>query len=390
MKYLRDFGLKNQRVLLRVDFNVPIENSQIANDFRIRAILPTIEYLKKQQAKIIVATHFGRPNGKVVENLRVDLIGQRLAKLTKQPVIKLDETIGVKVEKAVSLMKSGDIVMLENVQFHPGERKNDPAYAKSLAKLADFFVLDAFGQAHRDYASITGIHKYLPGCAGLLLEKEIAMMDKVLNEPRRPLVVIIGGAKMATKTSMIKKFLASADDIILGGALANTVLWAKGIATGKSVVEKEMSNKLEAINLTNNKLHIPVDAVASIDRSGQAPNRVAPVGKTNKEEMILDIGPDTIRLYADVIKQAKMVLWNGPMGLFEVDAFASGTNEVAEAVVKSEAFTVIGGGDTISCLAGLDLLDKIDHVSTGGGAMLQYLGDGNLEGLEALASSNYK
>ena len=384
MKLLRDLDVKNKRVLVRVDFNVPIKDGQVVNDFRIRASLPTIEYLLSQKAKVILLSHLGRPNGQVIEKLRLDPIGQKISQLIERPVKKLNDCIGAEVEQAIKEMKLGEIILLENVQFYPGERENAPNYINSLANFADFFILDAFGQVHRNYASISGLAKKLPSGAGLLLEKEIKNLSKVLDKPEHPLVVIIGGIKISTKIKIIKNFLEKVDNLILGGALANTVISAKGFAIGSSIIEEEMVDEVKKLELTNTKLHIPVDVVVSTNPSGQVNSRIAPVGNTKDKEMILDIGPDTNQLFKRIISQAKMVIWNGPMGLFEVDKFASGSKELARAVAQSNGFSVVGGGDTISLLEQLDLLEKIDHASTGGGAMLKFLAGQKLPGIEAL------
>lgn len=384
MKFLRDFDFKNKRVLVRLGLNVPLKNGKIVNDFRIRASLPTIKYLLDQKAKIILSTHLGRPNGSVVDELRVDQIGVRISELIKKPVKKLDDCIGADVERAVKDMQPGDMILLENIQFHPGEKEKSSGYIDFLASLADFFVLDAFGQVHRDYASISGLPERLPSCAGLLLEKEIENLRRIMHKTEHPFVAIIGGVKISTKIKVIKGFLEKADSLILGGALANTVISAKGFAIGRSVVEQGMIEEAKKLELTNNKLHIPLDVVVSVDPSGNAPTRIAPVGNTKAEEMILDIGPDTIQIFNQIISDAKMIVWNGPMGLFEVGKFLSGSEQVAQKVAQSSAFTLIGGGDTIFLLEQLNLLDKMDHVSTGGGAMLKFLANEKLPGIQAL------
>jgi len=385
MKFLRDFNFKDKHVLVRADFNVPLlKSGEIADDFRIKSILPTIEYLQDHNAKIILLSHFGRPNGKIMEELRVNLIGERISKLLGQPVKKMDDCIGSEVEEAIKEMKVSEIVLLENVQFHPGEKAKDHDYIKSLANLADFFVLEAFGQAHRDYASISGLPEYLPSCAGLLLEKEINALSGVLKNVKRPLVVIIGGAKISTKIKFIKKFLIKADDLLLGGALANTVIVAKGFVIGRSAYEQKMIEDIKKINLTDIKLHLPVDAVTSIDSSGKKDFRITSIGKTREDEMILDIGPDTINLFKNIISKAETIIWNGPMGVIELEKSINGSEQIAQLVADSKAFSIIGGGDSIFLLEKINLLDKIDHVSTGGGAMLKFLAEENLPGIEAL------
>ncbi len=370
MRTLRDIDVKGKKVLVRVDFNVPLENGRVVDDFRIRAVLPTIEYLRKQKAKVILLTHLGRPNGKKVEELRVNPIAEKLSEFFS--VEKLDDCVNVEIKE------NDSVVLLENVQFHAGEKEKSPEFIKALTGLADVFVLEAFGQAHRDYASIT-----LPGaCAGLLMEKEIKNLSEVLNNPKHPLVVVVGGAKISTKIKMIKSFLEKADDLILGGALANTVIAAKGLSIGKSVSEKSMEEEVKKLELTNTKLHIPFDVVVATDVS--APARIAPVGRTEADEMILDIGPDTISLYKDVIKSASMIIWNGPMGVIESEKFVKGSDQIALAIAESEGFSVVGGGESIILLEKLGIKDKINHISTGGGAMLNFLAGEKLPGVEAL------
>lgn len=387
MRSLRDFNFKNKRVLVRVDFNVPLGNDGRVDekeDWRLEAALPTIRYLLDQKAKIILLAHLGRPGGKIVESLRLNPVAQRLEELLGQPVVKLDDCLGQEVEERLKNIQAGEIFLLENLRFQAGEKNNQSDFAQQLAKLGEIYVNDAFGTIHRAHASIVGLPQYLPKCPGLLLEKEIKALSKILDEPIHPLVVIIGGVKISTKIKVIKNFLKQADHLILGGALANTVIRAKGFAIGKSVVEEEMVDEVKKLELTNTKLHIPVDVVASIDAQGQAPSRIVPVGKTKEKEMILDIGPDTIQLFNRIISQAKMIVWNGPMGVFEVAKFASGSRAVARVVAQSSAFSVVGGGDTITLLEQLNLIDKIGHISTGGGAMLKFLAGEKLPGIEAL------
>jgi len=387
MKFLRDFNFKDKHVLVRADFNVPLgDDNQVdeKEDWRLKAVLPTINYLLEQKAKIILLTHLGRPGGKVKEELRLNPIAQRLEELLNQKILKLDDCLGLEVEKDIAEMKEGQIVLLENLRFYPQEKENSPDFAKQLAKLGDFYVNDAFGTSHRAHASIIGLPKYLPSCAGLLLEKEINNLSKVLNELENPLLVIIGGVKISTKIKFIEMFLKKADNLILGGALANTAIRAKGFAIGKSIIEEEMIDQVKKLELTNIKLHLPVDAVASIDIFGDKDSRIAPIGRTSEDEMILDIGPDSENLFKEIISKAKMIIWNGPMGIFEIDKFASGSREVAKAVAQSSAFSIIGGGDTIALLEQLNLLDQIDHISTGGGAMLKFLAGEKLPGIEAL------
>ncbi len=383
MKSINDFDFRDKRVLVRVDFNVSLGNGSIFNDFKIRASLPTIEYLIKQGARIILISHLGRPTDSE-KQFSLEQVGHRLSKLINKQVLFINNCLGEDVKREVEGLKSGGVVLLENLRFYDGEKDNDSDFAKELAGLADIYINDAFGVSHRTHASVVGIPRYLSGYMGLLMEKEIRNLSKVLKEPDHPLVVIIGGAKISTKIRMIKNFLKNADHIILGGALANTVIAAKGFAIGKSVIEESMIDEIKKLELTDTSLHIPVDAVVSVDKSGEKESRIAPIGKTNKEEMILDIGPDTNNLFADVVSDAKTIVWNGPMGLFEIDRFASGSRAMAEAVCQSGGFSVVGGGETIRLIEEMKLIDRIDHLSTGGGAMLKYLSGEKLPGLEVL------
>ncbi len=387
MKYLRDFDFKNKRVLLRVDFNVPLgDDSQIdgKEDWRIEATLPTIKFLLDQGAKVVLLAHLGRPGGKVVEKLRLDPVAKRLEELLGQEFVKLDDCCSKEVEEKIKQAKSGQVILLENIRFYPEEENNDLDFAKKLAGFGEIYVNDAFGVSHRAHASLVGIPKYLPNCAGLLLEKEIKALSKFFNKPKRPLTIIIGGVKISTKIKVVENFLKRADNLLLGGALANTIIAAKGFAIGRSVSEAEMIEEVKKMELTNTKLHLPVDAVVSIEPSGKESSRIAPIGKTGEEEMILDIGPDTINLFKRVISQSETIIWNGPMGLFEVDKFSFGSREIAKVVAQSRGFSTVGGGDSVSLLEEMDLLDKIDHISTGGGAMLRFLAGEKLPGIEAL------
>jgi phosphoglycerate kinase len=387
MKSLTDFNFENKRVLIREDFNVPLGNDNKVDakeDLRLKASLPTIEYLLKQKARIVLLSHLGRPDGKVVESLRLDPIADRLEKLLGQKVVKLNDCCGKEVEEQVAKLQPKGIILLENLRFYKQEVENDPEFVQQLAKLGDFYINDAFGVAHRAHASVVGLPKYLPNAPGLLLKKEIKILSRALDDPKRPLVTIIGGAKISTKIKLIESFLEKADNLILGGALANTVISAKGIAIGKSVTEESMIEEVKKLELTNTKLNLPVDVVVSVDPTGKEDSRIAPVGNTNQDEMILDIGPDSNSLFERIISQAKTIIWNGPMGLFEVEKFASGSREVARAVAQSNGFSIVGGGDTINLLEQVDLSGEIDHISTGGGAMLKFLAGEKLPGIEAL------
>ncbi len=385
MQFLRDVNIQNKRVLVRADFNVDLdENGKIIDDFRIRATLPTLNYLLENKAKIILMSHLGDPAEAVDESLRLLPVRDKLQELLKQPVIMANDCIGGKVKEIAQKLQEKEILLLENLRFHKEEKNNDENFAKELAGLGDVYVNDAFAVSHRKHSSLVAITKFIPSCAGLLMEKEISVLEKVMKQPEHPLAVIIGGAKVATKIKLIKNFLNVADDVLLGGALANTVLHAKGIAIGKSIIEEEMVEEVKNLEITNTKIHIPVDAIVSTDKSGGAQARIAPVGKTEESELILDIGPETENLFAEVIKNAKTIIWNGPMGLFEKEKFAHGTEVIARAVAGGKCYSVVGGGETICYINKLGLADKFSHISTGGGAMLKFLAGEKLSGLAAL------
>lgn len=385
MKSIRNINVLNKRILLRVDLNVSLDQQgQVLDDFRIRASLPTIEYLITEQAKVILMSHLGKPEGKVVEKLKLTPIQDRLMEYLDLSVVKAPDCVGQEIEDWTYEMQPTEILLLENLRFHKEEETNDENFAKNLAKLGDIYVNDAFGVCHRAHASVKAITQYLPSFAGLLLEKEIKILKKVLERPKRPLMVIIGGVKISTKIKLIQKFLKIADQILLGGALANTVLNAQGIATGKSLIEPMMIPEIKKLQITNTKLHLPVDAKVSTGTIGQKLSRITAIGKTGKNELILDIGPETEELFSQIIKKAKTIIWNGPMGFFEKELFAHGTEAIAKSIIESNAYSIVGGGETVAYIEKLGLVDKFSHVSTGGGAMLEFLTGEKLPGLKAL------
>lgn len=384
LRSLKEVDVSGKRVLVRVDFNVDLDmNGKIIDDFRIRAVLPTINYLREKGAKIILMSHLGDPDG-IDKNLSLAPVREKLSKLLGKDVLKVDGCIGEEIKAMSENLQEGDVLLLENLRFYKEEKENSENFAKELASLADIYINDAFSVSHRQHASLVAITKFLPSCAGLLLEKEVNVLKKIMESPEHPLAVIIGGAKISTKIRLIKNFLSVADDIILGGALANTVLRAKGLAIGKSVIEEEMVEEVKNLEITSTKIHIPVDTIVSVDKNGNAPERIAPVGKTEENELILDIGPETEGLFTEVVKGAKTIIWNGPMGLFEVKKFAHGTEAMAKAIAESHCYSVVGGGETISFLDQASLADKFSHLSTGGGAMLKFLAGEKLSGIEAL------
>lgn len=390
MKTLKDFNFKNKRVLVRCDFNVPLDEKRaILDDFRIIESIPTIEYLRKKGAKIILMSHLGRPKGKVVESLRLTPVQKRLMEYLNLSVIKVPDCIGKETKEKIEAMSSGEILLLENLRFHKEEEEGEENFAKELSKLGDIYINDAFGACHRNHASIVGIPKYLPSGAGLLLEKEIKILSRVIDRPLRPLIAIIGGVKIATKIKVIEKFLKMADHLLLGGEIANAVLETKGIIVGKPLPEPEVIKKIEKIDLTDPKLHLPIDGIISLAdiKTGLKEGyfRKGALGQIRKEEKAYDIGPETIKIFSEIIKNAKMIIFSGPLGMYENEKFEKGTREIANIITRNySAFKITGGGDTISALNKFDLIDKFDHVSTGGGAMLEFLAEEKLPGIEVL------
>jgi phosphoglycerate kinase len=386
---VKDLDVKGKRVFVRVDFNVPMdENQNITDDKRIRAALPTIQYLIDQGARVILASHLGRPKDKPEDKFRMDPVAKRLAELLGKEVAKVDDCIGPEVEKAVSELKDGDILLLENVRFYPGEKKNDPEFAKSLASLAEIYVNDAFGAAHRAHASTAGVAQYLPAAAGFLLQKEIEVMGKALEDPERPFVAILGGAKVADKIGVIKNLLEKVDTLIIGGGMAYTFLKAQGHEIGTSLLDAdslELAKELmETAKERGVKFLLPVDIVIADRFAADAAYEVVPADGMRADWMGMDIGPKTVELFSQEIKSAKTVVWNGPMGVFEMPNFAKGTQAIAQVMADSDAITIIGGGDSAAAVEQAGLADKLSHVSTGGGASLEFLEGKALPGVEAL------
>ncbi|WP_025783051.1 phosphoglycerate kinase [Sporosarcina sp. D27] len=385
---MKDLDLKGKRVFCRVDFNVPMEDGKVSDDTRIRAAIPTIEYLSEQGAKVILASHLGRPKGEVKEDSRLTEAGKRLAELLGKPVLKLDESTGPAVEKQVSELTDGEILLLENVRFHAGEEKNDPELAKQFAALADVFVNDAFGAAHRAHATTAGIAEYLPSVQGLLLEKELDVLGKALSDPERPFTAIIGGAKVKDKIGVIDHLLDKVDNLLIGGGLSYTFTRAQGHETGDSLVEEDKIELAQSfIQKAKEKgvnLYLPIDAKVADSFSESATTKVVSVSEIEKGWMGLDIGPKTAELYDSVIRDSKLVIWNGPMGVFEMAPFAEGTKRVAQAMAETDAFTIIGGGDSAAAVEKFEVAEKMDHISTGGGASLEFMEGKELPGVAAL------
>lgn len=387
-KTMNDVEVKGKRVFVRVDFNVPMEDGKITDDTRIRAALPTIKHLVDEGAKVILASHLGRPKGEVVEDMRLTAVGNRLAELLGKPVLKLDESVGETVKTAVHNMNDGDVVLLENVRFHKGEEKNDAELAKQFAELAEIYVNDAFGAAHRAHASTAGIAEYLPAVSGFLLQKELDVLGKALSDPERPFTAIIGGAKVKDKIGVIDHLLDKVDNLIIGGGLAYTFVKAQGHEIGNSLVEED---KIELAKEFMQKAKdkgvnflMPVDAVVASEFSKDVDSKVVDIDAIPADWMGLDIGPKTVALYADTIKNSKLIIWNGPMGVFEMEKFADGTKGVAEAMAETAGYTIIGGGDSAAAVEKFHVADKMDHISTGGGASLEFMEGKELPGVVAL------
>lgn len=385
-------NLKGKRVLLRVDFNVPVDfKGKISDDTRIRETIPTISYLLKKKARVIVISHMGRPDGKVAAGLRMNAMARKLAALLKKPVKKLDDCIGPDVESAINKMKDGSVIMLENIRFHPGEEKNDPAFAKKLAKLGDIFVNDAFAVSHRAHASTSGIAKYIPAYAGLLVESEIKHLTPLLKKAKKPFALLVGGAKVDTKLGLLKNYIGKADYILVGGALANTFLAAQGFDVAASKYEKDMLGVAQEILMLAEKKKtqfiLPQDAIVADEMTARASILDLPLEDIEGSMKILDIGTKTRRHYLLILKKARTILWNGPMGLYEMPPFAGGTRYLAQAIgalgIKTK--TYLGGGDTIDAIARSKVpVKKFTFVSTGGGAMLEFLEGKKLPGISVL------
>ncbi len=384
-KTVRDIDLKGKRVLVRVDFNVPIKDGKVTDDTRIRAALPTIEYLLGQNAAVILFSHLGRPKGGPDPKYSMKPVADYLAGLVKAPVKFAEEAAGPKAKAAADALKPGEILVLENTRFYPGEEKNDPALAEQFAQLADVYVMDAFGSAHRAHASTEGVTRYLPAVAGFLMEKEIQYLGQAIANPARPFVAILGGAKISDKIGVIKNLLAKADAILIGGGMANTFFKAQGYPMGDSLVENEVLELArELLGSGGTKIRLPVDLVIATGTEEGAEVKVIPVGPVPDGWKALDIGPETVANFSRVIKDAKTVVWNGPMGLFETPRFAEGTFGIAKALAESGATTIVGGGDSAAAIQQSGLADKITHISTGGGASLEMLEGITLPGVAAL------
>jgi phosphoglycerate kinase len=387
---ITDLDLRGKKALIRVDFNVPIKNGRIGDDTRIRASLPTIRYALEHGATVILMSHLGRPKGKPNPEYSLRPVAEHLSTLLGKPVQFAEDCIGPAAEAAIAKAGPGGVVLLENLRFHAEEEKNDEGFAKALASLGDVYINDAFGSAHRAHASTEGIVRQIKvSAAGLLMADEIAHLGRVLENPDRPFVALLGGAKVSDKLEVIENLIPRVDALLIGGAMAYTFLKARGVPVGKSLVEADLLDTARDVERRakerNLRLELPVDHVVAPALEANAPTETLKVGDPAiGDRMGLDIGPETVRIYSDVLAGAKTVIWNGPMGVFEMDAFAKGTIAVAKAVANVKGTTIIGGGDSIAAVAKAGVTDRITHISTGGGASLEFLGGRSLPGVEAL------
>lgn len=387
-KTIRDVDVQGKRVLMRVDFNVPMQDDTITDDRRIRAALPTIKHAIEAGGKVILMSHLGRPKGKPDDAFRLDPVAKRLSELLGQPVQKVDDCIGADVEQAVAKLEPGDVLLLENVRFYAQETDNDPEFAKALAALGDIFVNDAFGTAHRAHASTTGVADYLPAVSGFLMEKELEFLGGAVEEPKRPFVAILGGAKVKDKIAVIESLLNKVDTLIIGGGMAYTFLKAQGYEVGNSLLDEERLEFCRSIMAKAEEkgveLLLPVDVVVAKEYGPDAEHKVVSSREMPADWEGLDIGPESAKRFSAAVKDAGTVVWNGPMGVFEFEAFAKGTLSVAQALADSPAVTIIGGGDSAAAVEQMGLADKMTHVSTGGGASLEFLEGKVLPGVAAL------
>ena len=392
-KTLRDIDVNGKRVLVRVDFNVPLDldTGTISDDTRIREVLPTIKYLTDKEAKVILCSHLGRPGGKVVDGLRLAPVARRLSEILSSPVEMAVDCIGPQVEEAVDRLKGGGILLLENLRFHPEEETNDSGFAEELARLADIFINYAFGTAHRTHASTVGVTKYLPAVAGLLMEKEINIMDKALNDPERPLAALIGGAKINSKIGILENIIDKVDSLLIAGGMSSTFLRALQYNVGQSSVKDEKEDKVGLAKLLIEKaaekgvpLLLPSDVVVADRFASDARSRTVSVDNVPTSWYIMDIGPRTIELFETELRKSKTIIWNGPVGVFEFSKFSKGTEAIANVLAGLDATTVIGGGSTAEAVVEMGLANKMSHISTGGGASLKFLEGKTLPGVVVL------
>lgn len=385
-KSVNDINVRNKRVLMRADYNVPLQSGRVIDDFRIRRTLPTIQYLQEHDAQIILCSHLGRPKGEAVDHLRLDPVAERLAGLLGDEVVKADECIGPEAASLADALNPGEIMMLENIRFDPGEEANDLDFAAELADMADVFVNDAFGAAHRAHASTVGVTEFLPSVAGLLMQREIRMLDEIRSNPPKPYVAILGGAEISAKIEVIEYLIPQIDHLVVGGAMANTLLKARDVAVGQSLVDLEsLQNANRIIQLAGRKLLLPVDVVVTRDPGNAEDSRIVYVRGIPEKWRIADIGPDTVEMILRILTDARLVIWNGPLGMMESREFLKATDTIARALAGlHDTVTVVGGGDSVSCVNRLGLEDRLSHVSTGGGAFLDFMAGKILPGVAAL------
>lgn len=384
-KTVNDVDVSGRRVLVRADFNVPLDRGEVADDARIRSCLPTVEHVIQAGGRAILCSHLGRPKGRVQEELRLTPVAQRLQELLGKPVTALRDCIGAEVRSAVQEMKDGDVVLLENTRFHPGEKENDPGFASELAGLADLFVNDAFGTAHRAHASTEGVAHHLPAVAGFLMERELTELAFVRDEPEKPFAAVLGGAKVSDKIGVIERLLERLDLLLAGGGLANTLLRIGGVQTGRSLVDEEhLETAARISDQAGARLVLPVDVVVAPDPQSGESRQIVSVGEVPEEAMILDVGPETLERYREKLDGMHTVIWNGPVGAFENPPFDQGTVETARILSELNAETVLGGGDTGVAAVRAGVRDRMSHVSTGGGAFLSFIQGDELPGVAAL------
>ncbi|MEQ8235632.1 MAG: phosphoglycerate kinase [Syntrophomonadaceae bacterium] len=388
MRSVRDIDLKNKKILMRVDFNVPMDDEgKIIDDTKMTAALPTIDYVLEQGGSLVLMSHLGRPNGKPDPEFSLRAVAVRLSELLQRPVRMADDCIGPEVEGLALSLQPGEVLMLENVRFHPEEEKNDPEFSRALARLGEIYINDAFGSAHRAHASTAGVAAYLPAYAGLLLEKEVTMLKKVMNNPQSPRMAILGGAKIKDKLGLIRNLLKKMDILLVGGGIGSTFLCAKGVKVGKSICEQDLLREarelLDLASMAGKTILMPVDVVVATEISAKATAKVVDIDAIPEDAMILDIGPKTLKGFTMAINRAKTIIWNGPVGVYEYPQFASGTTGIARAIAASQAISVIGGGDSAAAINQLGLEDQITHISTGGGATLEFLEGIELPGVKS-------
>jgi phosphoglycerate kinase len=388
LRTVRDLEVEERRVLVRVDYNVPLEGGRVVDDTRIRATLPTLQWLLERRARIILCSHLGRPKGQVREELRLAPVAATLSGLLGQPVRSVRDIVGPEAQEMARRLQPGEVGMLENLRFDPREEQNDAEFAAALAALADCYVNDAFGAAHRAHASVVAVARLLPSAAGFLMEREVQALERVLRSDERPFVLVLGGAKVSDKIGVIENLLPRADALLLGGGMANTFLRARGLETGRSLVEEEKVPEAQRIldlaAARGVRVELPRDVVVAPTMSAVSQRRIVPVTAIPPDQAVYDIGPETVRAYSAVIAGARLLVWNGPMGVYEVPEFREGTKGIAEAIAGCSGFTLVGGGDSAAALQELGLAERVGHLSTGGGATLEYLEGRELPGVAVL------